>query len=81
MCNTCLVVQKPDLEDGVGLDDAIGHVAVASRVAHEDDVVSMGEILKVAGVDGRGLVLVVHVDQLALQPDNLPCLLRQKIES
>lgn len=66
-----LGVEEADLEDDVQVDDALGHAAVAGRVAQKDDVGTVRQVLEVGRVMDGGLVLVEHVYQVALQPHGL----------
>ena len=45
----------------------VGHTQVAQRVSHENDVVTMNQLLKVVGLVQRVLVLVEDVNQSAMK--------------
>ena len=45
----------------------MGHTQVAQRVSHENDVVTMNQLLKVVGLVQRVLVLVEDVNQSAMK--------------
>lgn len=49
------------------LGGAVSHAEVTEGVTHQDDAVTMDELLKVVGLMQRVLVLVEHVYQRALE--------------
>lgn len=66
-----LVVEKADLQDVLHVGSSVGHAEVAQRVAHQDDVAVVLQLLEVVGVAQGAVVFVVHVDQLAFEaPDD-----------
>lgn len=65
-------VEEPDLEHSLRILNPIRHVEVAETVAKKDDVVPRLQDLEVVGIVNGVFVLVVDVNDFAVEPGDVP---------